>query len=183
MRSQLSKKLKISWDILPCGKPSDGSFYTRDKIWASYPGQMGLLPLSDLVTSHLSFSHHPPATLTFLRSLVLATGSSPPQPSWALLEPHIATSFSGGIFPTQKSNPHLLCWQADSLPLSHLGKPHDGICLYTFYMTTWMDLEGIVLNEMSNRVRQVLFDLTYAWNLKQSKQNPKLNDRTGQWLS
>ena len=42
-----------------------------------------------------------------------------------------------------------------------------------------MDLEGIVLNEMSNRVRQVLFDLTYAWNLKQSKQNPKLNDRTG----
>ena len=60
---------------------------------------------------------------------------------------------------------------------------YDGICLYTFYMTTWMDLEGIVLNEMSNRVRQVLFDLTYAWNLKQSKQNPKLNDRTGQWLS
>ena len=31
-----------------------------------------------------------------------------------------------GIFLTQGSNPHLLCllrWQADSLPLSHLGSP------------------------------------------------------------
>ena len=28
-----------------------------------------------------------------------------------------------GIFPTQESNPHLLHWQADSLPLSHLGSP------------------------------------------------------------
>ena len=26
-----------------------------------------------------------------------------------------------GIFPTQGSNPHLLHWQADSVPLSHLG--------------------------------------------------------------
>ena len=31
-----------------------------------------------------------------------------------------------GMFPTQGSNPHLLhllCWQAGSLPLSHLGSP------------------------------------------------------------
>ena len=28
-----------------------------------------------------------------------------------------------GIFPTQGSNPHLLHWQADSLPLSHPGSP------------------------------------------------------------
>ena len=28
-----------------------------------------------------------------------------------------------GIFPTQGSNPHLLLWHADSLPLSHLGSP------------------------------------------------------------
>ena len=28
-----------------------------------------------------------------------------------------------GIFPTQGSNPRLLHWQADSLPLSHLGSP------------------------------------------------------------
>ena len=26
-----------------------------------------------------------------------------------------------GIFQTQRSNPHFLCWQADSLPLSHQG--------------------------------------------------------------
>ena len=26
-----------------------------------------------------------------------------------------------GIFPTQELNPHLLHWQKDSLPLSHLG--------------------------------------------------------------
>ena len=37
----------------------------------------------------------------------------------------VATSFSG-IFPTQGSNPGLLSllhWQADSLPLHHLGSP------------------------------------------------------------
>ena len=28
-----------------------------------------------------------------------------------------------GIFPTQGSKPHRLLWQADSLPLSHLGSP------------------------------------------------------------
>ena len=28
-----------------------------------------------------------------------------------------------GIFPTQGSNPHLLRWQEDSLPLSHVGSP------------------------------------------------------------
>ena len=36
-------------------------------------------------------------------------------------------SFLREIFLDQGSNPHLLCllhWQADSLPLSHLGNPH-----------------------------------------------------------
>ena len=34
-----------------------------------------------------------------------------------------------GIFPTQDSNPCLLHWQADSLPLSHLGSlPQQGRC-------------------------------------------------------
>ena len=28
-----------------------------------------------------------------------------------------------GIFPTQRSIPHLLHWQVGSLPLSHLGSP------------------------------------------------------------
>ena len=29
-----------------------------------------------------------------------------------------------GIFPTQGTNPRLLHWQVDFLPLSHLGSPH-----------------------------------------------------------
>ena len=36
----------------------------------------------------------------------------------------IANSYSMGSSPTQGSNPHLLwllCWQADSLPLNHMG--------------------------------------------------------------
>ena len=32
-------------------------------------------------------------------------------------------SFPSGIFPTQGSNPHLLHWQVDSLPLSHQNNP------------------------------------------------------------
>ena len=30
-----------------------------------------------------------------------------------------------GIFPTQVSDLRLLCWQVDSLPLSHLGSPRE----------------------------------------------------------
>ena len=29
-----------------------------------------------------------------------------------------------------------------------------------------MDLEGIILSEMSDRERQILYDITYIWNLK-----------------
>ena len=31
---------------------------------------------------------------------------------------------------------------------------------------TWMDLEGIMLSEISQTERQILFDVTYMWNLK-----------------
>ena len=34
-----------------------------------------------------------------------------------------ANSLLQGIFQTQETNPRLLHWQADSLPLSHLGSP------------------------------------------------------------
>ena len=33
-------------------------------------------------------------------------------------------------------------------------------------VTTWMDLEDIVLSEVSQRERQMLYDITYIWNLK-----------------
>ena len=36
----------------------------------------------------------------------------------------VAISFLQGSFPTQGSNPGLLHWQVDSLPLSHLGSPY-----------------------------------------------------------
>ena len=37
-----------------------------------------------------------------------------------------------GIFPTQGSNPHLLPWQADSLPLSHLESPYSCTSSFLF---------------------------------------------------
>ena len=41
------------------------------------------------------------------------------------------------------------------------------------FPTTWMDLEGIMLSE-----RQILYDLTYMWKIKnkQQKNHPKLKD-------
>ena len=43
-----------------------------------------------------------------------------------ILEWVATNSFPLGIFPTHRSNPHLLHWQADSLLLSQTGKPHVG---------------------------------------------------------
>ena len=34
------------------------------------------------------------------------------------------------------------------------------------FPTTWIDLESILLNKMSDRERQILYDITYMWNLK-----------------
>ena len=34
------------------------------------------------------------------------------------------------------------------------------------FETTWMDLKGIMLSEMSDRERQILYFITYVWNLK-----------------
>ena len=33
-------------------------------------------------------------------------------------------------------------------------------------MTIWKALEGIVLSEMSDREKQILYELTYMWNLE-----------------
>ena len=38
-------------------------------------------------------------------------------------------------------------------------------------MTGWIEPGGTVLNEMSDRERQILYDITYMWDLK--KQNKK----------
>ena len=50
-------------------------------------------------------------------------GSSIPGILQARIVEWVAIHFSRGIFPTQGSNPRFLHWQADSLPLSHLGSP------------------------------------------------------------
>ena len=34
------------------------------------------------------------------------------------------------------------------------------------FATTWMDLDGIMLSEMSDRERQILYVITYPWTLK-----------------
>ena len=59
-----------------------------------------------------------------------------------------------GIFLTQGSNPVLLYWQADSLPLSHQGSP------LTLYIQSWMCLtliNTIVLVHHSNFGNPLLF--------------------------
>ena len=38
------------------------------------------------------------------------------------------------------------------------------------FATTWMDLEDIMLSEMSYKERQMPYDFTYMWNLKKTKQ-------------
>ena len=50
------------------------------------------------------------------------------------------------------------------------------------FVTTWMDLGGIMLSEISQR--KIPYDLTYMWNLKtkQTKQNENRPiDRTNRW--
>ena len=34
------------------------------------------------------------------------------------------------------------------------------------FAATWMDLENTMLSEMSDREGQILYDITYMWNLK-----------------
>ena len=44
-----------------------------------------------------------------------------------------------GIFPTQRSNPHLLHWQADSTPVSYLRSPYEGSRVVKLIETeSWM---------------------------------------------
>ena len=39
------------------------------------------------------------------------------------------------------------------------------------FVTTWIYFKGIMLNEVkSDRERQMLYDLTYMWNVKTNKQ-------------
>ena len=39
------------------------------------------------------------------------------------------------------------------------------------FAATWMDLEIIILSEVSQIERQISYDITYMWNLKQNDIN------------
>ena len=43
------------------------------------------------------------------------------------------------------------------------------------FVTTWVVLEGIMLSEISQTERQILYDFTCVWNLKN-----KINEQTKQ---
>ena len=46
------------------------------------------------------------------------------------------------------------------------------------FVTSWMEFEGIVLNERSQtKDRQILYDITYMWNLKK----PDLEKQRAEW--
>ena len=62
----------------------------------------------------------------FLEHGLLGTGS-------VVMAHEISCSAACGIFPDQRSNPWLLHWQGDSLPLSHQGSP----TYYTFNFACW----------------------------------------------
>ena len=44
------------------------------------------------------------------------------------------------------------------------------------FATTWMDSEDIMLSETSDTERQILYDITYMWNLK-IRQTSKYNKK------
>ena len=93
-----------------------------------------------------------------------------------------------GIFPIQRSNPHLSCllhWSVGSLPLAPPGKPkEDEVCVYIMYLyiycgtllhikneitsftATLMGLEIVKLSEKTQQRKTNTYDIAYMWNPK-----------------
>ena len=45
------------------------------------------------------------------------------------------------------------------------------------FVATWIELESVMLSEISQTERQILYDFTYVWNLKKkANENTKLRD-------
>ena len=58
-----------------------------------------------------------------------------------------------GNLPTQELNPYLLHWQADSLPLSHLGSSLNCLPVLMFALMKkqwWVKLQGVTINCMNS---------------------------------
>ena len=80
----------------------------------------------------------------------------------------------------------LLHWQAGSLPLALPGKPTVGY--YSVLknneilpFATWIDLENIMLNEISEREKNKCCDITYIWNLKIIQMNVHAKQKQIHW--
>ena len=39
------------------------------------------------------------------------------------------------------------------------------------FAATWMDLENVILSEVSQTEREILYDIPYMWNLKRNDTN------------
>ena len=49
--------------------------------------------------------------------------------------------------------------------------------------TPWVNLEHIMLNEMSKKERQILYDITYIWSITKTKQTNEYNKtETDLWI-
>ena len=51
------------------------------------------------------------------------------------------------------------------------------------FVTVWMDLAGVMLNEINQRERQMLYDLTYIWDLNKQINTKLGKKRSDLWLS
>ena len=47
------------------------------------------------------------------------------------------------------------------------------------FVTTWMQLEIIILSEVSQKERQIPYDITYMWNLKYDTNEPIYETESG----
>ena len=106
--------------------------------------------------------HYKPAIL------LLGVYSKKPK---TLIEKDISTlMFIAALFTTAKygSNPSAHINRQWIKKSCHIKKNK-----ITSFATTWMDLEGIILSEMSDRERQIPYYFIYMWNLnnKINKQN------------
>ena len=45
-------------------------------------------------------------------------------------------------------------------------------------MTTWMNLQGIMLHGISQTERQILYNCTYMWNLEKKKKKKTVKTET-----
>ena len=82
-------------------------------------------------------------SLVAVRGLLIAVASLiAEQGFWStssvLVARGLSSSTACGVFSNQGSNPCLLLWQADSLPLSHQGSPDIIIFLMVVFIYFWL---------------------------------------------